>query len=286
MDDRQLLETIRELIGRSETSDDCATYPIDNEKKTLVSTTDMLHEKTDFPHGMTEWQMGWMSVAASISDIASCGAQPTQVLIAVGLDRAERLKPIMEGAVSCAKACNAQIAGGDIDSHTELTIVTTALGIVEREYYCTRSGAKPGDLVCVTGNPGAAQAGFDGYSKYWENLVVPKPQVFIGQRIARSGATAMMDVSDGLAISLYDMGEASSVGFVLWENHLPLLPIINAEKYFLYGGGDYGLLFTIPREKIVIMDDPISIIGDVIEKKGVHIGEKIVEKRGYVHQIL
>ncbi|MDR0439050.1 MAG: thiamine-phosphate kinase, partial [Methanocalculaceae archaeon] len=128
MDDRQLLETIRELIGRSETSDDCAAFPIDNGKRILVSTTDMLHEKTDFPSGMTEWQMGWMSVAASISDIASCGAQPIQVLIAVGLDRADRLKPIMEGAVTCAKTSNAKIAGGDIDSHAELTIVTTAFG--------------------------------------------------------------------------------------------------------------------------------------------------------------
>jgi thiamine-monophosphate kinase len=192
----------------------------------------------------------------------------------------------MEGAVTCAKTSNAKIAGGDIDSHAELTIVTTAFGIVEKEFHCTRSGAKPGDLVCITGSPGAAQAGFDGYSKYWENLVMPKPQVFIGQKIARSGATAMMDVSDGLAISLYDMGDASNVGFVLWENHLPLLPIINAEKYFLYGGGDYGLLFTIPREKIVMVDTPISIIGDVVEKEGVRIGDKVIEKRGYIHQIL
>ncbi|HJK62840.1 MAG TPA: thiamine-phosphate kinase [Methanocorpusculum sp.] len=177
MDDRQLLESIRDLIGRTETSDDCAAFPLDNGKKILVSTTDMLHETTDFPKGMTEWQMGWMSVAVSLSDVASCGAQPTQVLVAAGLDRAERLKPIMEGAVACAKACDAKIAGGDIDSHTELTIVTTAFGVVDEEYYCTRSGAQPGDLVCITGRPGAAQAGLDGYSGYWENLVMPKPQV-------------------------------------------------------------------------------------------------------------
>ena len=70
---------------------------------------------------------------------------------------------------------------------------------------------------------------------------MPKPQVFTGQRIAHSGATAMMDVSDGLAISLYDMSEASGVGFDLRENHLPLLPIADAKRYFLYGGGDYGI---------------------------------------------
>jgi thiamine-monophosphate kinase len=285
MNDRQLLETIRDLIGRSETSDDCAVFSIDNGKRMLVSTTDMLHEKTDFPNGMTEWQMGWMSVAASVSDIASCGAQPIQIQIAVGLDRAERLRPIMKGAIACAKAYYAQIVGGDIDSHAELTIVTTAFGIVEKEFHCSRSGACPGDLVCITGQPGAAQAGLNGHSGYWKNLVMPKPQVFIGQRIARAGATSMMDVSDGLAISLYDMGETSGVGFVLRKNHLPLLPIADAEKYFLYGGGDYGLLFTIPPEKFVRMDVPVSVIGDVVKGEGVRFGEEVVEKRGYVHQI-
>ncbi|HJK20713.1 MAG TPA: thiamine-phosphate kinase, partial [Methanocorpusculum sp.] len=106
-----------------------------------------------------------------------------------------------------------------------------------------------------------------------------------GQRIAHSGATAMMDVSDGLAISLYDMSEASGVGFALRENHLPLLPIADAKKYFLYGGGDYGLLFTIPQEKFVKMDVPVSVIGEVVEGDGVCMGDELVEKRGYAHHI-
>lgn len=282
MDDRQLLETIRDLVGRDATDDDCAAFPFENGRKVLVSTTDMLHETTDFPQGMTEWQMGWMSAAVSLSDVASCGAQPIQVLVAVGLDRPERLLPVMEGAVACAQACGAAVAGGDIDSHVELTVVTTAFGVVEKEFYCTRLGARPGDLVCVTGRPGAAQAGLDGWSEYWENLVMPKPQVFTGQRIARAGATAMMDVSDGLAISLYDMGTASGVGFVLRENP-PLLPLADAKKYFLYGGGDYGLLFTIPRERFVHMDVPVSVIGDVVKGSGVMMGGDVVEKRGYAH---
>ncbi|HJK62839.1 MAG TPA: hypothetical protein O0X89_02255 [Methanocorpusculum sp.] len=95
----------------------------------------------------------------------------------------------------------------------------------------------------------------------------------------------MMDVSDGLAISLYDMSEASGVGFALLENHLPLLPIADAKKYFLYGGGDYGLLFTIPQEKFVKMDVPVSVIGEVVEGDGVCMGDELVEKRGYAHHI-
>ncbi|HJK01589.1 MAG TPA: thiamine-phosphate kinase [Methanocorpusculum sp.] len=283
MDDRQLLETIRNLIGRNETSDDCAAFPFDNGQKILVSTTDMLHKKTDFPRKMTSWQMGWMSTAASLSDIASCGAQPIQVLVAVGLDRPERLQSIMEGAIACAKFGNTVVAGGDIDNHTELTIVTTALGIVDKKYYCTRTGAKVGDIVCITGHPGAAQAALDGYIEYWENLVIPKPQVFAGQQIARGGASAMMDVSDGLAISLYDMGEASNVGFVLHKK-LPLLPIANAKEYFLYGGGDYGLLFTIPHKKFARLGVPASVIGEVVKEPGVFIDEEPLERNGYIHE--
>ncbi|MDR3102651.1 MAG: thiamine-phosphate kinase [Methanocalculaceae archaeon] len=282
MNDRQLLGTIRDLIGHEETADDCAAFPLENGRLIQVSTTDMLHEATDFPQGMTEWQMGWMSAAVSLSDVASCGAQPTQVLIAAGLDHPERLRPIMEGAVACAKACGTKVAGGDIDSHPELTIVTTALGVVEREYYCRRTGARSGDLVCATGRPGAALAGLEGRQEYWENLVMPKPQVFTGQRIARAGATAMMDVSDGIAVSLYDMSEASGIGFVL-RDQLPLLPIAEAEEYFLYGGGDYGLLFTIPRKKFVRLDVPVAVIGEVVEGTGVMRGDETVENRGYAH---
>ncbi|HJJ54867.1 MAG TPA: AIR synthase related protein, partial [Methanocorpusculum sp.] len=89
MNDRDLLNTIRPLIGVSETSDDCAAVPL-GDGRLLLSSTDMLHETTDFPREMTEFQKGWMSVAVSLSDIASSGAQPQYVLVAAGLDTPER----------------------------------------------------------------------------------------------------------------------------------------------------------------------------------------------------
>lgn len=281
MDDREMLGTIRDLIGREETADDCAAFSL-GDGAVLVSSTDMLHETTDFPKGMTEWEMGWMSVAVSLSDVASCGAKPMQVLVAIGLDEPKRLRSIMEGAVACAETYGAKIAGGDIDSHRELTVVTTAFGLVEREFYCRRSGARPGDLVCVTGTPGAAQAGLDGNARYWKNLVTPQPQVAAGQRIARAGATAMMDVSDGVAVSLYDLGEASGVGFELSEE-LPLLPIADAERYFLSGGGDFGLLFTIAQDDLQRLDGAFPVIGRVTAGEGVFWRGVRVEKRGYAH---
>ena len=90
MDDRKLLDTIRPLIGEAETADDCSMFDL-GDGRILVSSTDMLHETTDFPKGMTEFEMGWMSVAVTLSDIASTGASPSQVKHAVGLDNPERL---------------------------------------------------------------------------------------------------------------------------------------------------------------------------------------------------
>src|SRR5574344_413187 len=111
MDDRSLLDSIRHLIGEDETADDCAGFDL-SDGRILVSSTDMLHETTDFPKGMTEFEKGWMSAAVTLSDIASCGAQPIQLLVAVGLDDPSRLVPFMEGAVACAESVGAKVAGG------------------------------------------------------------------------------------------------------------------------------------------------------------------------------
>ena len=284
MDDRALLDTIRNLIGNEETADDCASFELPD-GKILVSSTDMLHETTDFPKGMTEFEKGWMSVAVTLSDIASCGAAPLQILVAVGLDDPKRLVPFMEGAVSCANTFGAKVSGGDIDSHTEFTVVTTGFGIVDKKYYCRRSGASPGDLVCITGTPGCAMAGLNGDERYRKNILTPIPQVDAGVKIARAGATSMMDVSDGLAISLYDMSRASNVGFHLDSKafDLPDVRTGSALDYYLYGGGDFGLLFNIPYVDICRLDIDYSVIGKVVKEKGVWCDGKTIEKKGYAH---
>lgn len=115
-------------------------------------------------------------------------------------------------------------------------------------------GAQPGDIVAVTGIPGQAQAGLDGYPAHWEALVVPRPGVFEGgQALGRAGgATAMMDVSDGLSISLHDLAEASGgVRLDVTEAAIPRpegVPAEDAARYALFGGGDFGLLFTCPED--------------------------------------
>ncbi|HJJ35674.1 MAG TPA: thiamine-phosphate kinase [Methanocorpusculum sp.] len=284
MNDRDLLKTIRPLIGTQETSDDCAAVSL-GDGRLLLSSTDMLHETTDFPREMTEFQKGWMSVAVSLSDIASSGAQPLYVLVAAGLDLPERLRPFMEGACSCAKTYGAQVIGGDIDAHQEFTVVTTAFGIVEESVYCSRNGAQRGDLIGVTGVLGRAQAALDGHAEFQEYLFTPKPEVERGQKLARMGATAMMDVSDGLALSLWDIAEASGKQLVIESSSLPLTDTTAyARACGLYGGGDFGLLFTFPAGFAdEVRELGCSVIGSVCDGYGVICDGKSVEKRGFLH---
>ena len=203
MDDRELLTVVMGIVGKENCLDDCAVVPCGDQL--MVVTTDMLHRTTDFVEGMSDWQIGWMSAAVTLSDIASMGAEPKYLLIAVGLDTWQHLAGVMQGAQDCCTKFGAAIIGGDIDHHGELTVVTTGLGLVDKHHLVHRAGAQPGDLVCITGIPGQAQAWLDGYVQYEKALFEPQPRVKEGQHLGRAGASAMMDDSDGIALSLYDL---------------------------------------------------------------------------------
>ena len=211
MDDRELLKVVMDIVGRENCLDDCAVFPCGDQ--VMVATTDMLHRTTDFVPGMTDWQTGWMSAAVTLSDIASMGAAPKYLLIAVGLDDWKHLAGVMQGAQDCCKKFGAEIIGGDIDRHGELTVVTTGLGLVDESNIVRRMGAQPGDLVCITGTPGQAQAWLDGYHQFEKALFEPQPRVEEGRLLGRAGVSAMMDDSDGIALSLYDLHERERMRF-------------------------------------------------------------------------
>ncbi len=221
MDERALKEVVREIVGTAQTLDDCAVFPCGG--GFLVATTDMLHETTDFPRGMTDWQIGWMSAAVTLSDIAAMGARPAFLLLAVGLDKGERIREILLGAKACCDFCGAALAGGDLDAHQELTIVSSGIGFAEGGVVIRRRGAVPGDLICITGPLGRAQAALDGYRHYERYLLEPIPRVREGEHLASAGITSMMDISDGLVLSLYDLLDANECGYAIDSARLPLL---------------------------------------------------------------
>jgi len=284
VDDRTLLKTVMGIVGRERCLDDCAIIQFGDE--VMVATTDMLHATTDFVGGMTDWQIGWMSAAVTISDIAGMGAAPRYVLLAVGLDRWEQLDGVMQGAQDCCTRYGATIIGGDIDRHCELTVVSTGLGIVAPEYLVRRSGARPGDLVCVTGTCGQAQAFLEGYTRHRLALVEPQPRVAEGQILGRAGVSAMMDVSDGISLSLYDLLEANNCGFAIESAQVPLpagIPGPQARELALFGGGDYELIFCCPEDRHPVAGVHYTVIGRVMKDRRVLIDGEVLEKRGYQH---
>jgi thiamine-monophosphate kinase len=253
----------------------------------MVVTTDMLHRTTDFVEGMSDWQNGWMSAAVTLTDIASMGAEPKYLLIAVGLDTWQNLAGIMQGAKDCCSRFGAAIIGGDIDHHGELTVVTTGLGLADKGHIVRRTGAQPGDLICITGTPGQAQAYLDGFIQFKMALFEPQPRVEEGQRLARTGVTAMMDDSDGIALSLYDLLSVNDCGFSLDSTKIPVpygIPANHARELALYGGGDYELIFTLPPQRHPVHDVSYTVIGTTIKEKIVLIDNRPVEKRGYQHR--
>jgi thiamine-monophosphate kinase len=273
------------IVGKEKCLDDCAEVACGDQ--VMVVTTDMLHRTTDFVDGMSDWQIGWMSAAVTLSDIASMGAEPKYLLIAVGLDTWQNLAGIMQGAKDCCTTFGAEIIGGDIDRHGELTVVTTGLGLVDKHHIVRRTGAQPGDLVCITGTPGQAQAYLDGYTRFEKALFEPQPRVKEGQHLGRAGVSAMMDDSDGIALSLYDLVSVNECGFSLDSTNLPSpagIPAHQARELALYGGGDYELIFTLPPKRHPVKGVSYSVIGTTIPEKVVLIDGRPVEKRGYQHR--
>lgn len=289
-------EILKLLAKKLPMGDDCAIIPYG--KTHLVLTTDMLHRKSDFPFGVTAHAVGWRSAAASLSDIAAMGAKPIAVLVALGAPQFEKafIEELIEGIQDCCQQVGAKYVGGDLDRHHELTIVTTALG--EAKKPVLRSGAEVRDLVCITGALGRTAAALkffnEGSFKKANALFEFIPRVAEGLALARF-ASAMMDISDGLARSLYQLSEASRVGFRIQLKKIPIcqevLELARNEKEILemglYTGEDFELLFTIPPRKL---EDAkricgFSVIGQVI-KEGVWLERNGIEKledRGFEH---
>ncbi|MEA1869752.1 MAG: thiamine-phosphate kinase [Euryarchaeota archaeon] len=278
--------------------EDCAVIDL-ADSEYLVATTDMFHRTTDFPEEMSAWQIGWMSAAGTLSDIAAMGAHPCGLLISMGLPDLPPafVESMIEGMSACARECGTAIIGGDTDSHQELTISGTALGRVRKDQILRRRGAQVGDLVCVTGHLGTAGAGMRALELgvaaddpvAVKTLFEPTPRIAEGIRLAESKAvTSMMDNSDGLSESLYQLAEVNGCGFTIQADSLPVLPVLDTGKDLelaLYAGGDFELLFTVAPERLVDAMNvcELTVIGEVTPVVGGITLDKTreIERKGY-----
>jgi len=312
LNERALIEHIEGLLARQGKKtvvgageDDCAVLDIGGDDY-LLSTMDMLHRETDFPPQMSGWQIGWMSAAVNLSDLASKGAKPLGILMAIGIPPDTELDffdDIIKGIDDCAQRSGTQVIGGDMDSHEELTITGTALGLVNKDLLIRRSGANPGDIVCVTGNLGTAGAALISLQKkiavnkkILKALFEPSPRINEGMALVETRAiTSMMDISDGLALSLHDIAKASCVGFKIYEDKLPVLEEVKKllkgdelTEAVVFTGGDFELLFTVRADMINEAGKAcrFSVIGEVI-KEDILIersdGIEELKSRGFEH---
>lgn len=288
MDEREALDRIDAALPAA--GDDAAV--VDG----LLLTTDMLHETTDFPPGTTRYTAGWRAVGASLSDIAAMGGTAVGSVAVYGAPAFEweDIAAFVEGARDVCEAVGARYVGGDLDTHEELTVASTALGRADEPVF--RSGAAPGEAVCVTGTlgrSGAALGLFDaGETERANELFRFSPRIAAG-RILAGKATAMMDSSDGLARSLHQLAAASDCGFAI-ESPLPIDEAVDevatdaADRLErgLFFGEDFELVCTLPAERVASVREsltvPLTRIGDVTEEGVTFDGERL-PNRGYTH---
>ncbi|MEF8807051.1 thiamine-phosphate kinase [Natronomonas sp.] len=289
MDERAALSLVGEHVDAA--GDDCAV--VDG----LVVTTDMLHETTDFPDGTTRYTAGWRAVGASLSDVAAMGADATAALAIYGAPefRDGEIADFLRGCTDVCEESGAEYVGGDLDGHEEFTVSTTALGEVGSPVY--RSGAEPGDSVCVTGTfgrSGAALRLFEaGDTERANDLFRFEPRVAAGRALG-GYATAMMDSSDGLARSLHQLAEASDCGFDVSYDAVPIDSAVDevardADDRLELGvhfGEDFELVCTLPsatvEEAKAAAPVEVTEIGAVTES-GIRMDDEPLSDRGYTH---
>uniref|UniRef100_A0A7J2THM5 Thiamine-monophosphate kinase n=1 Tax=Archaeoglobus fulgidus TaxID=2234 RepID=A0A7J2THM5_ARCFL len=256
----------------------------------LVLTCDTVNEISDFPKFMEPEEYGKMAVAVTLSDLAGSGAKPLVFLNSISLREPDEglLRKIMLGIKEWAEKFDVKVAGGDIDFSPIITISGFAIGRAKR--ILTRHGAKVGDKVFITDNLGKAQLCLKMLEKgfrrselpYAQKLYTPEPRISEGIKISEF-ANALTDISDSLAISANLIAKASGVKIIIERRKLDLSHLTDfvseeeAIELFLYGGGDYELLFTAEDSDLGIE------IGRVEKGQGVYLDRKIVPFRGYSH---
>jgi len=289
MDERAALARIAGTLAAA--GDDAAV--VDD----TVITTDMLHETTDFPGGTTRYTAGWRAVGASLSDVAAMGAAATAAVAVYAVpafDPAE-LDAFLRGASDVCETVGAEYVGGDLDTHEEFTVATTALGETDRPV--RRSGASPGEKVCVTGTLGRSAAALRhferGESERANELFRFEPRVRAGETLV-DYATAMMDSSDGLARSLHQLAEASACGFDIEEPAVPIDGSVDEttegpedrREAGLFFGEDFELVCTVPADEVGDAREAcpvdLTVIGDVTDADVRADGDPLPDK-GYTH---
>jgi thiamine-monophosphate kinase len=221
--------------------DDCAVIPFGSE--TLVITHDMMAEGTHFRADADMADVAWKLVATNLSDLAAKGAEPVGVLLGHMLGRDDAR--FIEGLRAALEAFGTPLLGGDtIAAAGARALGLTAIGRATHVRVPSRSGARAGDGVWITGPVGRAMLGFEGADEHRPAFDRPVPRLSEGRALAPL-VSAMMDVSDGLLLDAFRMAEGSGMTLALDPAAIPVADPAQFEKCIRWGD-DYELLFTAP----------------------------------------
>ena len=290
------VEGIRIGIG-----DDAAvlTPPAGHE---LAISSDTLIAGRHFPPDTPPTDIGWKALAVNLSDLAAMGAQPAAFLLNLSLPAADEsfLKGFASGLFELADRHRVALAGGDT-TRGALSISITALGWLPAGQALQRSGARPGDVVCVFGELGAPALALEhwpgGDSGARQRLLRPEPQVALGQRLL-GHASACIDISDGLAADLAHILEASGCGARVAQDALPVaaalrdLPVAEQLNLMLHGGDEYLLCATLSEDALVALQagdaGPVFPIGRIEGVPGMRLEDatgkiRTLSADGYRH---
>jgi thiamine-monophosphate kinase len=257
----------------------------------FVVTTDMMVHGPDFRFAWsTGHDLGWKAAASNLADVAAMGARPTALVVAIAATRDTPVSLLEQIATGLRDACGelapgCGVVGGDMSVSDTFTLAITAFGDLEGRAPVTRSGARPGDVIALSGDAGVAATGLrllfaeavdaegnpnrDRATRLRVEhpdtvgaQLAPRPPIWSGVAAAKAGATAMLDVSDGLALDAQRIAKASAVTLDL---HSELLG--DDPEAALRGGEDHALLATFPPD--VAVPNSFRVIGRVAAGSGV-----------------
>ena len=298
--------------------DDAAV--IDHFGKQTVLTTDLLVEGVHFDLIYTPLKhLGYKSVVVNLSDVYAMNAIPTQVILSIGISNRfslEALDEFYEGVYAACEKYGVDLVGGDTTTSQKGFIISlTAIGEVAPDTYVKRSTAKKGDLLCVSGDLGAAYVGLlflerekkifiespgvqpdlEGETYVIGRLLKPEARKDIVEFFATNQIkpTAMLDISDGLSSEILHICKDSNLGCVLYEEKIPVSEEMKKAAFkfeidptacALSGGEDYELLFTVAQEDYekLVLNEQISVVGYMT---GPEEGAHIITKGGSKHPV-
>jgi thiamine-monophosphate kinase len=262
----------------------------------LVATADAVFEGVHFDARFPAADVGWKALAVNLSDLAAMGARPLWALVALALPRGtdpRRVAAIARGLGGCARRHGVTIVGGNVTGARQLSLTVTVVGAAVRPL--RRDGARPGDVVLVSGTLGDAALGLrrDAAPALVGRQRRPTPRLALGRALGRI-ASAAIDVSDGLAQDLGHLCRASRVGATLRLDDLPLSAAYRRATRrdtdpwaaALAGGEDYELCVTVPARRVAAAlraadraETPLTAIGTVARGAGV----RVVDRTGAPH---